>query len=140
MIDFLYHTDFLLDDRAKYMDWIKQILKSENKELGDISYTFCDDIELDKLNREYLNHTDLTDIISFDFTVGEVISGDIFISIDRVKENAEIFEVDFKEELLRVMAHGILHYCGYKDSTEEESAEMRSKEDEKVRMFHVEHS
>lgn len=140
MVEFIYKTDFLIENRQKYIDWISDILSSEEKELGDISYTFCDDIELDKMNREYLNHEDLTDIISFDFTVGDIISGDIFISVDRVKENAEIFEVDFKEEMLRVMAHGLLHYCGYKDATEEESEVMRKKEEEKIKMFHVEHS
>lgn len=138
MIDFIYKTDFLIDDRKRYTQWISEIIRSEGKELGEISYTFCDDIELDKMNREYLNHTDLTDIISFDFTVGDIISGDIFISVDRVKENADIFEVDFREEMLRVMAHGLLHYCGYKDHTEDESAEMRKKEEEKIELFHVE--
>ena len=80
----------------------------------------------------------MTDIISFDYTVGNEISGDIFISIERVKENAIDFGVSFEEELRRVMIHGILHYCGYKDKTEEDEELMRLKEDEKIKMFHVE--
>ena len=89
---------------------------------------FCDDDYLYKLNVEFLNHDTLTDIISFDYTVGNLIQGDIFISIERVKDNANDFNVSFEEELKRVMAHGVLHYCGYKDKTEEESLQMRTKE------------
>jgi len=81
------------------------------------------------LNINYLDHDTLTDIISFDYSVGKIISGDIFISVERVKENAENFKVDFKNELHRVIIHGILHYCGYKDKTEDEKKEMRYKED-----------
>jgi rRNA maturation RNase YbeY len=91
------------------------------------------------LNEQYLNHDTLTDIISFDYSVGNEIHGDIFISTERVKDNATDFKVSFEEELKRVMVHGVLHYCGYKDKTEEDEALMRSKEDEKIKMFHVEH-
>lgn len=140
MIEFLSKTDFEIKEVEIFSEWIKKIISSEKKSCGDITYTFCNDSDLDKLNQEYLNHKDYTDIISFDYTIGDIISGEIFISIDRVKDNANIYEVAFEEELLRVMAHGILHFCGYKDSDLEEKQKMRDKEDEKIKMFHVEHS
>jgi rRNA maturation RNase YbeY len=87
---------------------------------------------------QYLNHDTLTDIISFDYTEGDIISGDIFISIERVKDNAIDFKVTFEEELKRVLAHGVLHYCGYKDKTDTDAALMRTKEEEKINLFHVE--
>ena len=90
-----------------------------------------------KINIEYLNHDTLTDIISFDYTEGDIISGDIFVSIERVKDNAIDFKVTFEEELKRVLAHGVLHYCGYKDKSEQDEKLMREKEEEKMKMFHV---
>jgi rRNA maturation RNase YbeY len=138
MISFNYETDFELLDEAKHEEWITRIIASEDKKEGEISYVFCDDEYLLQMNIQYLDHDTLTDIISFDYTVGREISGDIFISIERVRENAEEFGFPFDEELKRVMAHGILHYCGYKDKSEEDEALMRKKEEEKIAMFHVE--
>ena len=138
MITFNYETDFQLDSEQKYKDWIAQVIESENKEEGEINYIFCDDDYLYEINVQYLEHETLTDIISFDYTLGDLISGDIFISIDRVKDNAQDFEVSFEEELKRVMVHGVLHYCGYKDKTEADENLMRAKEEEKMKMFHVE--
>jgi len=92
---------------------------------------------LHKINVEYLNHDTLTDIISFDYTVGNELNGDIFVSVERVEDNAKDFNVSFEEELKRVLAHGILHYCGYKDKSDVDAEMMRSKEDEKIAMFHV---
>ena len=103
------------------------------------SITFCDDEYLHKINVEYLDHDTLTDIISFDYTVGNVLQGDIFISVERVQDNANDFNVSFEEELKRVLSHGVLHYCGYKDKSVEDEALMRAKEEEKMQMFHVEH-
>jgi rRNA maturation RNase YbeY len=91
-----------------------------------------------EVNRKYLNHDTFTDIITFDYSDGKRIGGDVFISIDRVKENAMIFKTEFEKELLRVMAHGILHLFGYMDKTKVEKEQMRSKEDEKIKLFHVE--
>lgn len=138
MVIFNYETDFQLDNEEKYENWIEHIVESEDFYLGDISYIFCTDDFLHEINVKYLDHDTLTDIISFDYTEGSIISGDIFLSIDRVRENALEFGVDFDTELLRVMAHGVLHYCGYKDKTKEESDLMRRKEDEKMSLFHVE--
>lgn len=138
MIDFNYESDFKLDSETDYSSWISLVIASEKKKEGDINYVFCDDNYLHKINLEYLNHDTLTDIISFDYTLGNELSGDIFISIERVRENAVEFNVSFLEELKRVMAHGILHYCGYKDKGESEEKLMRSKENEKILLFHVE--
>ncbi|MGG7035877.1 MAG: rRNA maturation RNase YbeY [Flavobacterium sp.] len=138
MINFNYETDFILDNEVVYSDWILKVIQSENKSLGEINYIFCDDEYLHKINMEYLQHDTLTDIISFDYTVGNEINGDIFVSVERVRDNANDFKVSFDEELKRVLIHGVLHYCGYKDKLEEDEVIMRSKEDEKINMFHVE--
>jgi probable rRNA maturation factor len=139
MISFNYETDFELDNETQYEEWISQIIESEGFDEGEINYIFCDDEYLHKINVEYLNHDTLTDIISFDYTVGNLIQGDIFISIERVRENADDFKVSFDEELRRVLSHGVLHYCGYKDKSDKDEALMRAKEEEKMQMFHVEH-
>lgn len=138
MISFNYETDFSLPNEAIYESWIEAILKSEDKEVGEINYIFCNDDYLHKINVEYLNHDTLTDIISFDYTEGNLVQGDIFISIERVQDNANDFNVLFEEELKRVMSHGVLHYCGYKDKSDADADLMRKKEDEKIKMFHVE--
>ena len=139
MISFNYETDFELDNEALYEDWISRIIESEGFDEGEINYIFCDDEYLHKINVEYLDHDTLTDIISFDYTVGNLIQGDIFVSVERVKDNANDFNVSFEEELKRVLSHGVLHYCGYKDKSPKDEALMRSKEEEKMQMFHVEH-
>lgn len=139
MISFNYETDFELDNEAQYEEWISRIIESEGFEEGEINYIFCDDEYLHKINVEYLDHDTLTDIISFDYTVGNLIQGDIFVSIERVRENAVDFKVSFDEELRRVLSHGVLHYCGYKDKSEADEVLMRAKEEEKMQMFHVEH-
>lgn len=138
MISFNYETDFELENEEAFESWIVDIVDSEASAVGEISYVFCDDEFLHKINMEYLNHDTLTDIISFDYTVGNLIQGDIFISIERVKDNAADFNVSFEEELKRVMAHGILHYCGYKDKSDDDAKLMRQKEEEKIKLFHVE--
>ena len=114
---------------------MKQIALSEGKKLGDINYIFCDDVYLHKINVEYLQHDTLTDIITFDYTEGITLNSDIYISIERVRENADIFGVTFEQELLRVLAHGVLHLCGYKDKTPTDSELMRTKEEEKMKLF-----
>ena len=137
MIDFQYEADFRLEDSKKYTDWIKKILNSENYQLTDISYVFCTDEYLFDLNKKFLGHNTYTDIISFDYSEGNSIYGEIYISIDRVKENAERYNIEFDRELKRVMAHGLLHLMGYKDKSAEDKRVMRTKEDEKMKLFHV---
>jgi len=138
MIYFNYETTFELVNGSSYEKWISTIIQSEGKEEGEINYIFCDDDYLHKINVDYLDHDTLTDIISFDYSEGNFLQGDIFISVERVRENATDFNTNFEEELQRVMAHGVLHYCGYKDKSDEESLLMRKKEDEKISLFHVE--
>ena len=138
MISFNYESDFSLEQEEVYASWIETIVESENKILGEISYIFCDDEYLHSINMQYLNHDTLTDIISFDYTEGDIISGDIFVSIERVVDNAKDFNVPFDEELKRVLAHGVLHYCGYKDKSDDDAFLMRAKEEEKIKLFHVE--
>lgn len=138
MVIFNYETDFQLENESKFEEWIDAIVESEDKEPGEINYIFCDDDYLHNINMKYLDHDTLTDIISFDYSIGDLVSGDIFISIERVRDNAQDFDVSFENELLRVMSHGVLHYCGFKDKTENDALVMRQKEQEKMEMFHVE--
>lgn len=137
-INFFSENDFVLDNEQDYRKWIEKSIESENKFVGDISFIFCDDEYLHKINLEYLSHDTYTDIISFDNTVGNTLQGDIFISTERVSENADSFNTDFNEELKRVIIHGILHFCGFKDKTERDKELMRRKEEEKIELFHVE--
>ncbi|MGK0254617.1 MAG: putative rRNA maturation factor [Mariniflexile sp.] len=129
MINFNYETAFSLDNEAQLSEWIVGVISSEGRKLEEVNYIFCDDAYLLKLNVEFLNHDTLTDIISFDYSVGKIIQGDIFISIERVADNAHDFNVSLREELQRVMVHGVLHYCGYKDKSESDSKLMRQKEE-----------
>ncbi|PKH66779.1 rRNA maturation RNase YbeY [Flavobacterium sp. ALD4] len=138
MINFNYESEFNLENEDAIANWLSAAILSEGKKEGEINYIFCDDEYLHKINLEYLNHDDLTDIISFDYTMGNEIHGDIFISVERVQENAADFNVPFEEEIRRVMVHGVLHYCGYKDKGEADELLMRSKENEKLVLFHVE--
>ena len=140
MISFNYENEFELSNEDQIATWISQVILSENKKEGEINYIFCDDEYLLNLNEQYLDHDTLTDIISFDYSIGNEIHGDIFISTERVLENASDFNVTFEEELQRVLVHGVLHYCGYKDKSDSDELIMRNKEDEKIKMFHVEHS
>jgi len=128
MISFNYETEFSLENEQQISNWISSVISEEEFREGEINYIFCDDDYLLKLNLEFLNHDTLTDIISFDYTVGKEINGDIYISIERVRDNANDFNVEFIDELNRVMVHGVLHYCGYKDKSEDEEKAMRLKE------------
>ncbi|MFD0863173.1 rRNA maturation RNase YbeY [Sungkyunkwania multivorans] len=138
MIEFHSEVDFNIEDEERYRDWMMRVASTEGYEIGDINYIFCDDEYLHELNLKYLEHDTFTDIISFDYTVGDLLQGDIFISVERVRDNASRYDVEFDEELKRVMVHGILHYCGYKDKSEKEAGIMRAKEEEKLLLFHVE--
>ena len=128
MIVFNNVTDFTLENQNEVSEWISNTILHENFKEGELNYIFCSDEYLLDKNVKFLNHNTLTDIISFDYTMGKLISGDIFISIERVLENAQTFNVSFVDELHRVMIHGILHYCGYKDSSPQQKEEMRAKE------------
>jgi len=112
-----------------YKTWLEDIIFSEDKKLGEINYIFCDDEYLLKVNQDYLQHDYYTDIITFDYVKGKTISGEIFVSLQRISDNASTLSKEYEEELRRVLAHGILHLSGYKDKTREEEQLMRSKED-----------
>lgn len=114
---------------------IKSVLRKERKLLGEISYVFCSDTKLLSINQEFLDHDYFTDIITFDYVEGRVISGDIFISLERVVDNAHEYKESVDRELLRVLFHGLLHLLGYKDHTQEEKQVMRRKEEEVINLF-----
>lgn len=116
-------------DRTKIKEWINQAIKKEKYKLGELSYNFCSDEYLLQINIEHLNHDFYTDIITFELNEGKTIIGDIYISIDRVKDNAKQNNKTFNNELMRVLIHGVLHLCGYKDKTKKDAALMREKED-----------
>ena len=119
---------FNLKNKTSLKNWIAFIIQKEKKELGEINYVFMSDEDLIKTNIEFLNHYTYTDIITFDYSEGELINSDIYISIDRVKENATKFNTTFENELHRVMIHGVLHLCGYKDKSKKDAELMRKKE------------
>lgn len=130
MIHFFYETTLKLQEK-QLQEWVFYCVEQLNPaaEIQEINYIFCTDEYLLKINQDYLSHDYYTDIISFDHSINQtILSGDIYISIDRVKENAAKFKVPFKSELHRVLIHGVLHYLGYKDKTKEEVQIMRSKE------------
>ncbi len=135
MISFNYETQFQLSNETIFEQWIKETIQNEGCSLGDINYIFCDDDYLHKINVEFLDHDTLTDIISFDYSVGKQLHGDIYISVERVEDNAKDFKVDFDVELSRVIIHGILHYCGYKDKTDEDAKVMRAKEEQYMKVL-----
>lgn len=125
-------TDFSIEF---YEDWLSKVTALEQKEMGDITLIFCSDEYLLNVNREYLDHDYYTDIITFDYTEDNIVSGDLFISLDRVADNAQIHTVDFINELNRVVVHGVLHLCGYKDKSEEDEKLMRSKENQMLQLL-----
>jgi len=139
MISFFYEDVSRSINEEEVSFWLENVIVSEGKKLGEISFIFCKDDYLLKINQDFLDHDTYTDIISFDNSLGNQLTGEIYISKERVIENAITFGVSEKEEMRRVMVHGVLHFCGYKDKTEEESVVMIQKENEKLRMFHVEH-
>ncbi len=128
MISFYSETNFALKNEIEVSGWISAIITSYKKEEGELTYIFCDDVYLLKLNQQFLNHDTLTDIISFDNSLGNLIGGEIYISVERVTENAELFNQHFIDELHRVMIHGVLHFIGFKDKSENEQIAMRNAE------------
>lgn len=126
--------DFQLENEYAVCKWIDEVIRREAKKLGSINYIFCTDDYLHALNVEYLEHDTLTDVITFPYNENP-IEGDIFISIDRVRDNANDLKVPFQNELFRVIIHGALHLCGYLDETDEQEEAMRNKEDECLKLY-----
>lgn len=128
MISFFYETDFKINQPRIWKNWIKDSVRKEGYEVGEINYIFCDDEYLLQINQEYLNHDYYTDVIGFQYSEDKKLSGDIYISVQRVADNANDNQIDFKNELARVVIHGILHFMNYKDKTLEQAKKMRERE------------
>jgi len=138
MLDIHYEDfDDLLLNEIDLTNWISKVCSSENHEFGDISLIFCSDYYLLDMNRTHLDHDYYTDIITFDYTENQLVSGDLFISVDRVRDNASDFNVSFEHELHRVIIHGVLHLCGYKDKSNDEEKLMRTKENNALSMISI---
>jgi probable rRNA maturation factor len=129
------NLDFSLEKETKIKSWIKKVAKQEGKTTGNISYLFCTDEYLLNINRQFLKHDFYTDIITFDYSNDKKIEGEIFISTDRVKENAGTFKQPFQKELMRTIIHGVLHLCGYKDKSTADEKKMRAKEEEALSLI-----
>ena len=134
MIEFNSQNDFELKDVEHIESWLQNVAGSEGFEIGELGYVFCSDAYLLEINQQFLDHDTYTDIVTFDYSIGKVLSGELYISTDRVLDNAAIFQVDFQTELNRVMVHGLLHMCGYGDKTADEIAVMRQKEDDYLKL------
>ena len=137
-IDYHYNTSFRLRDEEEYTEWVISVIQKEGHKEGRLMYAFCDDSALLEMNKDFLGHDYYTDILTFPGE-GPGISGEIYISVDRIEDNADTYGVALEEELRRVMIHGVLHLMGYKDGTPEDRKRMRQKEDESIQMFHVKH-
>lgn len=129
------NIDFNLVDKQRIRNWLTDVISMKGFKTGSINYIFCNDTHLLDLNERFLKHDTLTDIITFDYSNQSIVSGDIYISIDRVRENAPLFQKTFEEELNRVIVHGVLHLCGLKDKTAKQSEEMRLAEDESLALL-----
>ncbi|MCS7077820.1 MAG: rRNA maturation RNase YbeY [Bacteroidia bacterium] len=134
-----FHTidriNFRLRHVSKIRSWLEECAKQEGKEIVSLVYVFCNDEYLLSLNQKFLNHDTYTDIITFDYSQQDKIIGEAYLSIERIKENAVIYKVSFQNELLRVLVHGLLHLCGYKDKTNSQCRLIRNKENEKILLF-----
>lgn len=135
MIEFNSQNGFKLENETAYTNWLNSVAENEGREIQDLGYVFCSDNFLLDINQRYLEHDTLTDIITFDYCVEEILSGEIYISTARVKENASQFSVEFPTELQRVMVHGLLHLCGYCDKDDSEKKLMREKEAHYISQF-----
>ena len=128
MIKYFSSTDFVITSKDELALWLESATNNEGRNLGELVFNFCSDESLSKINKEFLNHDTLTDVITFDYSTLNEISGEVFISIDRVRENASEFQQSFEQELKRVMIHGLLHLCGYNDKTAKERVLMSDRE------------
>ena len=135
MIKYFSSTDFVIKDRLRLTSWIEGVLNKESRLLEELVFNFCSDESLLKINKEFLKHDTLTDVITFDYSTSKAVSGEVFISVDRVRENAKEFDQGFNDEIRRVMIHGVLHLCGYKDKTPKDKALMSDMENRHLAFF-----
>ncbi|WP_041495542.1 rRNA maturation RNase YbeY [Nonlabens marinus] len=139
MIDFAYQTNFELQDHVNYISWLRSVADSHDATIVNVGFVFCDDEYVLEMNQKHLSHDTYTDIITFDYGSQDLLEGEIYISVDRVKANADEYQISFVEELKRVMAHGVLHMIGFGDHDAEEKSVMRTMEDKAIELFHVKH-
>lgn len=137
-IEYVYNTSFSLDNESKVSKWLNKAVETEGFSVGEIVFAFFNDKDLKSLNIKYLDHDYYTDVISFNDSKGTVLNGNIAVSVERVLENSKKFKTSFEDELLRVMVHGLLHFMGFNDSSMTETQQMRDKEDDNLKSFHVE--
>ena len=137
MIDFVYNTDFQIENHRVFSRWLVEVAAAENCLIHDLVFLFVSDQELLAMNKKHLKHNYFTDVITFGELDGDKISGNIAVSVDRVLDNSKTYGVRFDEELKRVMAHGLLHIIGYNDKTKKEKLTMSQKETDALKMFHV---
>lgn len=128
MISFFYETDFKINKTRIWKNWIKSSIENEGFKVGELNYIFCDDEYLLQINKEYLQHDYYTDVIGFQYSEGQKLNGDIYISVERIEDNANQNKIDFKNELARVIIHGVLHFMDYKDKVKEQAEKMRKME------------
>ncbi|MFV0531690.1 MAG: rRNA maturation RNase YbeY [Flavobacteriales bacterium] len=135
MIRFFSENDFVLENQTALIDWIEKMVRLHQGKIEQLHYIFCSDDDLLKINQDFLHHDYYTDIITFDNSIGKNIDGEIYISTDRVKENAQTFKVTFEEELQRVMIHGVLHLLGFKDKTTHQQEAMKQQENKALKAY-----
>ena len=135
MIKYFSSTDFVINDKPHITSWIEGVINKESRLLEKLVFNFCSDESLLKINKEFLNHDTLTDVITFDYSSSKAVSGEVFISVDRVRENAKEFHQDFNDEIKRVMIHGVLHLCGYNDKTAKDKTLMSEMENRHLAFF-----
>ena len=128
-------TNYSVKNRRLLTNWVKSCIANEGKKCGDISFIFCSDDHLLSINRQYLQHDYYTDVITFDYCNGDIVTGDIFVSVDTVRENSALFNKAFLDELHRVIIHGILHLCGHGDKSDEDASKMRLLEDNSLNLL-----
>ena len=134
-VKFFYHTDFFLSNEKKVVNWLLSVLRNEGVEAQSIDYNFVDKKQMIKINKKHLNHNYLTDVLAFNYSEDNTIQGDVFVSEEMVRANAQEYSQSFSDELLRVMLHGLLHLCGHNDKTPEQQNRIRDLEDKYLKLL-----
>ena len=134
-VKFFYHTNFVLSNEKKVADWLLSVLRSEGVEAQSIDYSFVDKKQMIKINKKHLNHNYLTDVLAFNYSEDSKIQGDVFVSEEMVRANAQEYTQSFSYELMRVMLHGLLHLCGHNDKTPEQQNRFRDLEDKYLKLL-----
>jgi len=134
-VKFFYHTNFVLSNEKKVADWLLSVLRCEGAEVQSVDYSFVDKKQMIKINKKHLNHNYLTDVLAFNYSEGSKIQGDVFVSEEMVRANAQEYAQSFSDELMRVMLHGLLHLCGHNDKTPEQQNRIRDLEDKYLKLL-----